>query len=273
MTSALAPFEATVDAFLGGRLEAVQPATGYHRSGLEAVLLGAALDPAIAGKIVDLGAGCGVAGFCAAARCVNSEIILAERDPVLTGCARTALERSANRRLANGVRIVEVDITAPEDDRIAAGLPRGEAAAVLINPPFHAASAVSASPAPGRAAAHILEAGFDAWFRAAAWALRPKGVVIAVTLASALPDMLAALAGRFGGAALLPIHPRPDKAAERLMVHAAKGSRAAMTVLPGLVLHGADGAEFRPPIDAILRQGAGLGEVHKPWQGVSAIPS
>jgi len=53
----------TVDAFLGGRVEAVQPAAGHHRAGLEAVLLAASLDSRIAGTIVDLGAGVGVAGF------------------------------------------------------------------------------------------------------------------------------------------------------------------------------------------------------------------
>ena len=32
----------SVDAFLGGRVEAVQPRAGHHRSGLDAVLLAAA---------------------------------------------------------------------------------------------------------------------------------------------------------------------------------------------------------------------------------------
>ncbi len=33
----------TADAFLGGAVEAVQPTLGHHRSGLEAVLLAAAV--------------------------------------------------------------------------------------------------------------------------------------------------------------------------------------------------------------------------------------
>ncbi len=51
----------TADAFLGGKVEALQPAAGHHRSGLEAVLLAASLDSRIAGTVVDLGAGAGVA--------------------------------------------------------------------------------------------------------------------------------------------------------------------------------------------------------------------
>ena len=64
----------TVDAFLGGLVEAVQPASGHHRSGLEAVLLAASLDSRISGTVVDLGAGAGVAGFCAAARVTTPRI-------------------------------------------------------------------------------------------------------------------------------------------------------------------------------------------------------
>lgn len=256
----------TTDAFLGGRVEAVQPASGHHRSGLEAVLLGAALDPGMTGAIVDLGAGAGVAGFCAATRCEAAEIILAEREPALADCALQALALPANRAFAGRVRIAEIDITAPEADRLAAGLPREGASAVLTNPPFHAGDSVSASPAEGRAAAHILATGLDAWFRAAAWLLAPGGTLVAILKAAALPDLLAGLSGRFGAAKLLPLHPRPGSAAELLLVRAVKGRKASPTVLPGLVLHGAEGNGFAPPLEAILRHGAGLAEVHPPWR-------
>ena len=43
-------------------------------------------------------------------------------------------------------------------------------------------------------------------------------------------------------------------------------------ILPGLVLHGPAGAEFTPPLEAVLRDGAGLGEVHPSWQNPAAIP-
>ena len=55
------PFETTRDALLGGRLMLTQPRTG-HRAGHAALLL-AALAPAQARRIVDLGAGVGTAGL------------------------------------------------------------------------------------------------------------------------------------------------------------------------------------------------------------------
>ncbi len=236
-------------------------------------MLGAALDGGTEGLVVDLGAGAGIAGFCAAARCPGAQIILAERDPVLAECARTALKRPANQAFAGQINIAEIDITAAEADRVAAGLPREGADLVLTNPPYHAAGAVSPSPSQPRAAAHILVAGLDAWFRAAAWALAPGGTVIAVTKAAALPDLLAGLSGRFGAASLLPLHPRPGAGAELLLARAIKGRKGSPAVLPGLILHGAEGNAFSAPLEAILRDGAGLGDVHPPWRDAAATSS
>ncbi len=67
--------------------------------------------------------------------------------------------------------------------------------------------------------------------------------------------LLNALAGRFGGAVVLPIHPREGEPASRVLVQAIKGSRAALELRPGLVLHNADHS-FRPDVEAILRHGA-----------------
>ncbi len=81
----------TVDAFLGGRVEAVQPAAGHHRSGLEAVLLAAAISPDAAGRLIDLGAGAGVAGLCAAVRAPGVSVTLVEREADLLAAASAAL--------------------------------------------------------------------------------------------------------------------------------------------------------------------------------------
>ena len=272
MTIAATSFDVTKDAFLGGRVEAFQPATGHHRSGLEAVLLGASLPADFAGDTVDLGAGAGVAGFCAAARCSGVEVVLVERDASMVDCARRSLELTVNRDVAKRIRIAEVDIAGNEASRISAGLARETADALLTNPPFHAAADVRPSLAPARAAAHVLETTLDDWFRAAAWSLRPGGALVAITAAASITELLDALAGRFGAAALLPLHPRPGRPAERLLIHATKGSRAGPRILPGLVLHGSSGNDFTPPLKAILRDGAGLGEVHPPWQTGSRGP-
>ena len=68
--------------------------------------------------------------------------------------------------------------------------------------------------------------------------------------------MLAAC-GAFGGLTVLPIFPRPNAAAIRIIVSAAKGNRAPLTLLPGLTLNDATG---KPSVaaEAVLRGGASL---------------
>jgi len=267
MSAASAQNAMTVDAFLGGRLEAVQPAAGHHRSGLEAVLLAAAISSGAAGRVIDLGSGAGVAGLCAAVRASGVSVTLVERDGDLLAAASAALARPANAAIANRVALARLDIaTDGEAARTMAGVLREDAAIVLTNPPFRPEGAVRASPHPARAAAHIAAGGLDPWFRFAAWALQPGGTLVAILPAASLYEALDGLAGRFGDIAVLPVHPRRDEPALRVLVSARKGSRAPFSLLPGLVLH--DGPRFTPAAEAIFRGEAGIADVHPAWRTV-----
>jgi tRNA1(Val) A37 N6-methylase TrmN6 len=258
--------QTTVDAFLGGRIEAMQPADGHHRSGLEAVLLAAALPAETSGTVIDLGAGAGVAGMCAAARCPAAGIVLVEREAFLLECARTSLARPANRGFAGRVSLVAADISPSTKEEELAAL-RETADELLINPPFYDAVANSASPKAARAGAHVLaEAGLDPWLRTAATMLKSRGRVTVIFRADGLDLLLAAFARRFGKVDVLPIHPRAHLPAHRVLVAGRKGSRAALRLLPPLVLHPKTGNAFLPPVEAMLRGGAGLGTVHEAWQ-------
>ena len=268
------PAAVTVDRFLDGRVEALQPETGHHRAGLEAVLLAASLDARIAGTVVDLGAGVGVAGFCAAARCKRARVVLVERNPEAVACARAALLRPANAAFADRVRIVPVDIAAPESERIEAGMGRGLAEHVLLNPPFYRPALGTQSPEPARADAHVLGAGgLDAWFRAAASVLKFRGDITVIYRADGLEVLLSAAGRRFGAFDILPVHPRADRPAHRILMRGVKGSRAGLRLLPALVLHAETGNEFNPGVDAILRAGRGLASVNHAWHASRGNPS
>jgi tRNA1(Val) A37 N6-methylase TrmN6 len=260
--------DVTVDAFLGGRVEAVQPAAGRHRAGLEAVLLAASLDAGMQGAVFDLGAGVGVAGFCIAARCAGAEVTLVERDPVAVACARAALARPGNAAFAGRVGIIETDI----EDR--GGFGQASVDAVVFNPPFRERSSGSMSPRPARAGAHVLgEGGLDPWFRAAAGLLKSGAMATVIFRADGLDLVLSAAEGRFGGLDILPIHPRAGEPALRVLVRGVKGSGAPLRLLPPIVLHGDRGSAFRPEVDAILRDGAGLVTVVPAWHQDRERPS
>jgi tRNA1(Val) A37 N6-methylase TrmN6 len=127
-----------------------------------------------------------------------------------------------------------------------------------MNPPFHDPARQQGSPDPGRRTAHMTSGdGLAAWVATAARLLRPAGVLSLIYRADGLADVLAALAGGFGDVAVLPVHPKPAAPAIRILLRAAKGARAPLALLPGLVLNDAND---RPTADAeaVLRACADL---------------
>jgi tRNA1(Val) A37 N6-methylase TrmN6 len=127
----------------------------------------------------------------------------------------------------------------------------------MMNPPFNDPARQRRSPQPERARAH--SAGPDllkAWCGSAGRLLKPRGVMTLIWRADGLADVLRTLAG-FGAVTVIPVYPRPDAAAVRILVRAARGSRAPMRLALGLVLNDAHG---RPTAtaEAILRDAAAL---------------
>lgn len=247
----------TDDAFLGGRLHVLQPRDGY-RAGLDAVLLAAtvrAAPGAGALRIVDAGAGVGVVGLCVAARIAAARVVLVEREPALVDLARQNVARNV---LSDRIDVVAGDVTGPLSafDLTAAG--RETATHVLANPPFTPTGQGSASPNELKAAAHqMADHALDRWARFLAYVAAPSATATIVHRAGSLGDVLDVLSGRFGALSVLPIHSRAGEPATRIIVSGIKGSRAPLSMKPGLVLHG-DGKAFRPEIEAILRHGAPL---------------
>jgi tRNA1(Val) A37 N6-methylase TrmN6 len=87
--------------------------------------------------------------------------------------------------------------------------------------------------------------------------LRPGGTLSVIYRADGLAELLGALAPAFGAVAILPVHPRPDAAAIRILVCATKGSAAPPSLLPGLWLNRADGQPSEEA-EAVLRDGEPL---------------
>ena len=140
----------TEDAVLGGRLRLRQPRRG-HRVGHDAILLAAATAAADGDHAVDLGAGVGAAGLALARRVPGVRVTLVDVDPVLSDLAD---ENVVENGFADRVASLVLDVTAPADAFVAAGLPPGCAQQVLMNPPFNLAQRHRASPDPDRMQAH-----------------------------------------------------------------------------------------------------------------------
>jgi FkbM family methyltransferase len=246
----------TDDAFLGGALQILQPQNGY-RAGLDAVLLAAAA-PVVSGtgaRVLDVGAGVGVVGLAVARRIADAHVTLIERDPQLAALAQANIARN---QLTDRAGLIQADVSQPLGAHAELGALTGSFDCVLANPPYHAHGRGTAARDASKANANAMTEGdLDRWARFMAAMTRPDGHAVLIHKAEALPELLAALAGRFGDLLLLPIHPRSGSPASRVLVRGVKGSRAPLQIRPALVLHDAAGA-FTPAMEAILRHGAAL---------------
>ena len=239
----------SVDDFLGGSIKVVQPTAG-HRAGSDAVFLAAAVGAGAGARVLDVGAGVGVAGLCLLARVPQIHVTAVEIDEQLCAfCVENAALNGFSERFA----IVNADVTAPGTGLHEAGLDREGYDHVMANPPFYAEGAVRAAPHKGRAAAHVMPAGeLKRWVRFLTTMTAQKGKATLIHRADRLGDLLPLLQDRFGDIAVFPLFPREGEPATRVIVEGRKGSRAALRLLPGLVLHRPDGA-YTGEAEAVLR--------------------
>ena len=99
---------------------------------------------------------------------------------------------------------------------------------------------------------------FERWIRSAAAVVKPRGGLAVIARPQSLEPILAALGGRFGKAEILPVQPRPNEPAIRIVVRAVRASRAGPSLLPALSLHEAAGNGFSARADAINNGQASL---------------
>lgn len=244
----------TDDGFLGHRLKVLQPEKGY-RAGIDAVMLAASV-PAVAGdRVLDLGAGVGVASLCLAARCDGMNVTGLEVQPDLVA---TATENAARNGLAAHVSFVEGSLDEKAAALEAKQVPYGGFDHVMTNPPYYEDGKVWTPPDPGKAAAHALgEVDLETWLRVTCSMARPRGTVTIVHRMDALPALLAGVGRWLGALVAFPLWPAEGETAGRVLLQGIKGSRAPFRLSPGLVLH-EKGGGFTAAASAVLRDGAPL---------------
>jgi tRNA1Val (adenine37-N6)-methyltransferase len=229
------------ETFLDGRVRVTQPETGF-RSGLDAVMLAAAVPARSGDTALELGAGAGTVSLCLKARIPDVAVTGVEIDPSLVELA------NANAA-ANGFdcRFVAADIfhLPPELKQ--------DFDQVFCNPPFHGEGQVSPDAARNLA---LSDGGkLSDWLKLGLQRTVSGGFFTAIIRADRLAQALAALPTE--GVSVLPLWSRLGEPARRVIVQVRKASRTPFCLLPGLVLHQEDGAST-PSAEAVLRRGAAL---------------
>jgi tRNA1(Val) A37 N6-methylase TrmN6 len=234
--------ETTRDRFLGGRIAVRQPTEGF-RAGHDSVLLAAAV-PAKAGeRVLELGAGAGIAALCLAARVPGLEVTGIELDPELVALANA---NAAENGMAERLRFVQGDAHAVVADRFDHA---------FFNPPFHRVSGqVSPSAARDRAKRDVADL-VTQWARIALAQVNEGGSVTAIVSAERQAEIVAAAAG--SGVTLLPLLPHAGEAPKRVIARMRKGTARPTRTLSGFVLHDREGRNSEAA-EAVLRHSAAL---------------
>jgi tRNA1(Val) A37 N6-methylase TrmN6 len=229
------------ETFLDGRVRVTQPLAGF-RSGLDAVMLAAAV-PAMPGQsALELGSGAGTATLCLAARVSGLALTGVEIDERLVALAQG--NAAANGSAAG---FIAADIFA-----LPPALKRGFDQ-VFANPPFHGEGQVS--PDAARADALMDGGTLKDWLKLGLQRTVSGGFFTAILRADRLNEALTALPEK--GVCAFPLWPHAGEAPKRVIVQARKGSNAPFALLPGQVLHQPDGS-WTGETDAVLRRGNAL---------------
>lgn len=243
--------ERTIDAFHRGDFWVAQPSGKGHRSGMDAMMLAAAVPGSFAGRLADLGAGAGAAGLAVASRCPTASVVLVERSPEMVAFALESIGLPQNSHLSGRAEVLQADVSLSGKARVAAGLADGAFDFAIMNPPFNLGHD---RPTPDllKKEAHVMEDGLlEAWLRTAAAIVRPGGGMAIIARPQSLAAILDAVGGRFGDTRIVPVHPRAGEPAIRIILRAVRGSRKALSLLPPLVLHGDSGHAHSPRADRV----------------------
>jgi tRNA1(Val) A37 N6-methylase TrmN6 len=234
-----------IDTLLGGRVHHRQRAHG-HRSGIEPVLLAAAVPARSGQRVLEAGTGSGAALLCLATRVPGLSGLGVEQDGELVALAEENIARNEfnNLRLHHG-DLAEFTADAVFDHAFA-------------NPPWYAPRATP-SPDAARAVARQAQDGlFTLWADRLARCLRHRGTLTFIVHAGVVSDCLAGFsAAGCGSHTIFPLWPRAGRPAKLVLLQAVRGGRGPTRILPGLVLHD-DHAPYTEAAACVLRGGHAL---------------
>ncbi|HEY6431347.1 MAG TPA: methyltransferase [Acetobacteraceae bacterium] len=241
----MAGIEVTEGSLLDGRVRYAQPQGGF-RSGIEPVLLAAAVPARSGERVLEMGCGAGAALLCLSARVPGVGGLGVDIDAGMVLLAR----RNAAANGWPGLEFLTADAASVEG--------MGTFDHACANPPFHPSGGTASADASRDLAKRDRPGLLAGWVGAMAAQVRHRGTLTVILAAAELPRAIAALmAAGCPPSRLFPLWPREAQAAKLVIVQSVKAGRGPMRLSPGMRLHAADGS-FTAEAQAVLREGCGI---------------
>ena len=231
---------------LDRRVRLLQPPGGF-RTSLDSVMVAAACPAKPGDRVLDMGAGVGGAAFCLLVRVPDCHVTGVEIQPAYHALAESNIAINGAEGKAD---FVLADVLAWEATE--------RFDQIVCNPPYLEAGTYTEAEDKGkRAALGHARNDLEDWTNAAHRLLKSNGTLTLIHRADMLDKIILALGKRFGATEVIPLWPRQGEGAKRLVVRTVKDRRSHCRLMPGLVLHDADGA-YTNAADRILRRCEGL---------------
>ena len=221
-----------------------------NRTGLEPVLMAACVPARPGQRVAEIGCGAGAGLLCLSQRITGLNLWGIEADSPSAALAQHNLD--ANGR--TGVTLLNIYFpqSLPPD------LPYGRFDHCFANPPWHPTLGTPSPHTRRDLARRAQPDTLEAWVKGCTRLLRYKGSLTLILPATLLAEACGALTHHnFGDITLCPLWPKTGREARLIIVQARYCVRSPSRILPGLILHEADGS-FTPQSRLILKEGHAL---------------
>lgn len=187
------------------------------------------------GRIIDLGAGCGIISLVLARVNPDASVVAVENNPAMAALVERNIQHND---LAGSVSVHGGDVI-----DLRSSFPDSTFDLVVSNPPFRTPWSGRVSPKAGRdAARHETTAGLADFIAAAKYLVKPSGRICFIQLPSRLPEFMAEAAQmKLAVLRMRMIHNNAGSPATMFMAELAKGRRSAPVVESPLFVRDMDG--------------------------------
>ena len=225
---------------------ALHQAPDGFRTSMDSVMLAAACPAQNGESVLDLGCGVGSAGLCVLKRVEGTNLIGID---IQQDHVDLATENAKINGMAERAAFVCADVRDAAVER---------ADHVICNPPYKEAGAHKPSPSSAKAQAmgHS-ETDMQDWISCAHRHIKGQGSLTMIHEAGQTDAIIHALYGkeggrRFGAVEIIPLYPKPDAPAKRVVIRAYKHKKSGTKLHTGIVMHEANG-DYTQEAEAILR--------------------